>query len=49
MARFMAQRDIDPMTGVLDLLVCYEIPLGQREQAKKKFNDFVLSIITRPN
>ena len=44
-----SQRDRDPMTGVLDLLVYYEVPLGQREQAKRKFNDFVLSIITRTN
>jgi hypothetical protein len=26
-----SQRDRDPMTGVLDLLVYYEVPLGQRE------------------
>ena len=44
-----SQRDRDPKTGLLDLLVYYEVPLGQREQAKRKFNDFVLSIITRTN
>ena len=37
------------MTGVLDLLVNYEVPLGQRDQAKRKFNDFVLSIMTLTN
>jgi hypothetical protein len=32
--------------GIIDLLVYYEVPLGQREEVKRKFNDFVLSIIT---
>jgi hypothetical protein len=41
-----SQRDRDPKTGLLDLLVYYEVPLGQREEVKRKFNDFVLSIIT---
>ncbi|MGZ5501139.1 MAG: hypothetical protein ACXWEW_08330 [Nitrososphaeraceae archaeon] len=36
-----SQRDRDPKTGVLDLLVYYEVPLGQREEVKRKFNDFV--------
>ena len=44
-----SQRDRDPKTGLLDLLVYYEVPLGQREEVKRKFNDFVLSIITRTN
>ena len=44
-----SQRDKDPKTGLLDLLVYYEVPLGQREQVKRKFNDFVLSFITRTN
>ena len=39
-----SQRDIDPKIGLLDLLVYYELPLGQREEVKRKFNDFVLSI-----
>src|SRR5918995_3581071 len=42
-----SQRDRDPKTGLIDLLVYYEVPLGQREQVKRKFNDFVLSIISR--
>jgi hypothetical protein len=41
-----SQRDRDPKTGLLDLLVYYKVPLGQREEVKRKFNDFVLSIIT---
>ena len=44
-----SQRDRDPKTGLIDLLVYYEVPLGQREEVKRKFNDFVLSIITRTN
>lgn len=44
-----SQRDRDPKIGLTDLLVYYEVPLGQREQVKRKFNDFVLSIITRTN
>jgi hypothetical protein len=42
-----SQRDRDPKTNLLDLLVYYEVPLGQREEVKRKFNDFVLYIITR--
>ena len=44
-----SQRDRDPKTDLLDLLVYYEVPSGQREEGKRKFNDFVLSIITRTN
>jgi hypothetical protein len=44
-----SQRDTDSKTGLIDLLVYYEVPLGQREEVKRKFNDFVLSIITRTN
>jgi len=42
-----SQRIRDPKTGLLDLLEYYEVPLGQREEVKRKVNDFVLSIITR--
>src|SRR5688572_7325939 len=44
-----SQRDRDPKTGLIDLLVYYEVPLGQRDEVKRKFNDFVSSIITRTN
>ena len=45
-----SQRDRDPKTGLIEILVYYEVPLGQREEVKRKFNDFVLlSIITRTN
>ena len=40
-----SQRD-NPKTGLIDLLVYYEVPSGQREEVKRKFSDFVLSIIT---
>ena len=33
----------------MQLIVYYEVPLGQRDEVKRKFNDFVLSIITRTN
>jgi hypothetical protein len=41
--------DRESKTGLIDLMVYYEVPLGQREEVKRKFNDFVLSIITRTN
>lgn len=44
-----SQRDRDPKTGLIDLLMYYEVPLGQREEVKMKFNDFVLSIKPRTN
>src|SRR5215211_5794159 len=44
-----SQRDRDPKTGLIDLLVYYEIPFRQMEEVKRKFNDFILSIITRTN
>ena len=37
-----SQRDRDPKTGLIDLLVYYEVPLGQREEVKKKFNNYIL-------
>jgi hypothetical protein len=40
-----SKRDRDPKTRLLDLVVYYEVHLGQREEVKRKFNDFVLSII----
>ena len=36
-----SQRDRDPKTGLLDLLVYYEVPLGKREQIREEFNNFV--------
>jgi hypothetical protein len=39
-----SQRDRDPKTGLIDLLVYYEVPLGQREEVKKKFGNLVLFV-----
>ena len=36
-----SQRDRDPKTGLIDLLVYYEVPLGQRDDVKQKFNNFL--------
>ena len=33
-----SQRDRDPKTGLIDLLVYYEVPLGMRDEVKQKFN-----------
>ena len=35
-----SQRDRDPKTGLIDLLVYYEVPLGQRDEVKRKFGNF---------
>ena len=32
-----SQRDRDPKTGLIDLLVYYEVSIGQRDQVKSKF------------
>ena len=34
-----SQRDRDPKTGLIDLLVYYEVPEGKREEVKQKFNN----------
>ena len=36
-----SQRDRDSKTGLIDLLVYYEVPLGQRDEVKQKFDNFV--------
>ena len=36
-----SQRDRDPKTGLIDLLVYYEVPLGQREEVKRKFDNYI--------
>ena len=42
----MVQRDRDPKTGLIDILVYYEVPLGQRDEVKKKFNNYTRNIIS---
>ena len=34
-----SQRDRDPKTGLIDLLVYYEVPLGMRDEVKQIFNN----------
>ena len=41
-----SQRDIDSKTGLMDLLIYYEVPQGQREEGKQKFNNIRNEIIT---
>ncbi|MGZ5551802.1 MAG: hypothetical protein ACXWE7_13550 [Nitrososphaeraceae archaeon] len=44
-----SQRDRDPKTGLIGLLVYYEVPEGQREIVKQQFNNFILSVRTTRN
>jgi len=39
------QRDRDPKTGLIDLLVYYEVPEGKREEVKQEFNNLVRNIV----
>ena len=36
-----SQRDRDPKTGLIDLLVYYEVPEGKREEVKRKFENHI--------
>ena len=36
-----SQRDRDPKTGLLDLLVYYEVPVGNREEVKRKYQNSI--------
>jgi hypothetical protein len=36
-----SQRDRDPKTGLIDLLVYYEVPLGNREEVKRKYQNSI--------
>jgi hypothetical protein len=36
-----SQRDRDPKTGLIELLVYYEVPLGQRDEVKNKWSMLV--------
>ena len=38
-----SQRDRDPKTGLLDLLVYYEVPLGNRDEVKSKFSNSIVA------
>ena len=42
-----SQRDRDPKTGLIDLIVYYEVPLGQRDEVKKKYDNFLFVGVSR--
>ncbi len=44
-----SQRDRDPKTGLLDLLVYYKVPLGQRHEVKRKFENSIRNCFTKVN
>jgi len=44
-----SQRDRDPKTGLIDLLVYYEVPEGKRDIIKQKFNSFVKNLMVYNN
>jgi hypothetical protein len=40
-----SQRNKDPNTGLIDLLVYYEVPHCQKEEVKRKFENFVRNLV----
>ena len=36
-----SQRDRDPNTGLIDLMVYFEVPLENKEEVKRNFNNLV--------
>jgi hypothetical protein len=40
-----SQRDRDPNPSHIDLLVYYEVPQDQREEVKRKFENFVRTLV----
>ena len=44
-----SQRDRDPKTGLIDLLVYYEVPLGQREEVKRKYQNYTRNQVALPS
>ena len=43
-----SQQSRDPKTGLIDLLVYYEVPEGKREEVKQRFKNFIRTVITLP-
>jgi hypothetical protein len=39
--KIMVQKGRDPNTGLLDLMVYYEVPLENKEEVKRNFNNLV--------
>lgn len=42
-----SQRDRDSKTGLMDLMVYYEVPQAQREEVKQKFDNIRNQIVTK--
>jgi hypothetical protein len=40
-----SRRDRDPNPGHIDLLVYYEVPQDQREEVKRKFENFFRTLV----
>ena len=38
-----SQRERDPKTGLIELLVYYEVPLGMRDEVKRKFSNPIVT------
>jgi hypothetical protein len=44
-----SQRDRDPKTGLIDLIVYYEVPLGERDEVKRKFDNYTRNLVLNRN
>ena len=42
-----SQRDRDPRTGEIDLLVYYDVPEGKREECKQRYKNSVIVLHNR--
>jgi len=40
-----SQRDRDPRTGEIDLLIYFEVPEGKREEVKQRFNSIIRNLL----
>ena len=40
-----SQKDRDPKTGLLDLLVYYEVPVGNREEIKRRYQNSISMLV----
>ena len=42
-----SQRDRDPKSGLINLLVYYEVPLGMRDEVKNQFSNSIVTILNK--
>ena len=42
-----SQRDRDPKTGLIDLLVYSKVKEGKRDEVKSKFSNYIISIVAQ--